>query len=128
MDGPVTTEEILALPLFDQAQEEDFAIPRWMGRDELDNDVYIIGFGMFSKVCDRTMEDLFRIGGCAENNLLINALPAIGISARIGGGLSRGWGWVKIGRPLVAWGIRRSLQSLRDLVSNVKEVLRNKNG
>jgi hypothetical protein len=126
MQGPVKPKEIAALPLFDKAQKDDFAIPYFMGRDEFGHDVYIIGFGMFATICDRTLEEIFRINGRAEEVLLVNALPSIGISARLGGGLSRGWGWVRIGRPLVAWGVCRSLRGMRKMVSDVKEVLREK--
>lgn len=126
--GPVNLKTIINLPEFDKASSKDFAIPHWMGRDEWGNEIYIMGFGMFNPICVRTMEDLFRLFGRSEEFLLVNALTAIGLSARIGGGLSRGCGWVRIGRPLAAWGITRSLEKVRRLVNGVKEVLREKYG
>lgn len=128
LKGPVHLQTILNLPKFDRSKKDDYGIPSWMGKDEMGNDIYIMGFGTFSQICARTMEDLFRIFGRSDEVLLVNALKPIGISARIGGGLSRGLGLVGIGRPLVAWGMRRSMDGMRRLIIEVKEVLEKRHG
>ena len=127
MEGKVKTEEILDLPLFDQAEKNDFGIPYFMGDDEFGNSIYIVGFASNTKICERTLNSALRVLGKAEEAVLVDALPYIGISAKIGGAISRGLGWVWFGRPLVGWGIKRSVPRLRRLVRSVKEVVQTSN-
>lgn len=125
MDQPVKLRDILELPLFDRANSSDFGIPHLMGEDASGHAVYIIGFGSGTKECSQAMDSILRIMGWAEEVLLVDVLGCIGVSARLGGTLSRGFGWVRLGRPLVAWGMLRSLPKVRRLVQSVKEGLKN---
>lgn len=113
----------MELPLFDKAKSSDFGIPYYMGTDEFGNAIYIIGFGSGTKECSQAMESVLRLMGWAGEVLLVDALGCIGVTARVGGMLSRGIGWVSLGRPLAAWGILLSLPGLRRLVQSVKKGL-----
>ncbi|HHZ20808.1 MAG TPA: DUF3189 family protein [Firmicutes bacterium] len=128
MDRPVQVREILALPLFDRAQASDFGIPCYMGTDTLGHAVYIIGFGSGARECSQAMESVLGIMGWAGEVFLVDVLDCIGVTARLGGMLSRRLGWVSLGRPLAAWGMLRSLEGLRRLVQSVKEVLASRHG
>ncbi|MGZ4106088.1 MAG: DUF3189 family protein, partial [Tumebacillaceae bacterium] len=59
--------------------------------------------------------------GLDTSQLYLNeALPHINRYARIGGALSRRYGWVRIGRPLSAYGIRKNYENLVRFVQQVK--------
>lgn len=128
MEGPVYPKDIIALPLFDRATRDDFGTPYYMGEDTNGNAIYILGLGGMTQVCGRTIESVLRVFGCSQQVLLVDALSSIGISTRIGGTLSRELHWVTMGRPLVAWGICRSLPRIRKLVRSVQEAVQQNNG
>jgi hypothetical protein len=125
MEGKVRAELIMALPEFDLAQAEDWGEPYFMGRDEAANEVYILGLNSLAPVCVKAILSLAGQLGQADQILLINTLPEIGLVTRVGGFISKKLGWPRIGKPLAAQGIIHALPRLRKLVRTVKkEIIR----
>ena len=122
MEGEIHPKDIIQLPLFDQAGEDDLGVPYHMGEDAAGNSIYIMGMGALTRYCVQTMESALQFFGASDQIFLVDALTSIGIASRIGGTLSRQFHWISVGRPLVAWGICRSLPRIRRLVQSVLEV------
>ena len=64
--------------------------------------------------------------GLADRILLVNTLTAIGLTTRVGGFISKKLRCPRLGKPLAALGIIRSLPRLRQLVAVVKKELAQK--
>lgn len=117
-----SAKEIMALPYFDQAEETDFGRPLLFGQDENGHEIYAVGLGLASRPCLAAITSVARQAG-AEPPLVVNTLNGLGLLARIGGGISRELGWVALGRPLVADGVRRLVPRLARTVESVKRFL-----
>ncbi|HEY8392157.1 MAG TPA: DUF3189 family protein [Capillibacterium sp.] len=125
MAGRVKKEEIMAIPEFDLAQADDWGEPYLMGRDELANEVYILGLNSQAPVCVRAILSLAGQLGQVSQIMLVNTLPAIGLATRLGGFISKKLNKPRVGKPLAALGILQALPRLRRLVRTVKtEIIR----
>jgi len=125
MEGQVNKEEIMTIPEFDRAQADDWGEPYFMGRDEVANEVYILGMNSQAPVCVKAILSLAGQLGQANQIILVNTLPAIGLTTRLGGFISKKLNWPRVGKPLAALGILQSLPRLRRLVRTVKrEIIR----
>src|SRR5690625_2236785 len=101
-------DAFLQLKLFDQTTAEDHGNISHIGVDNLGNEVYALGRGPSGSAMERALMSGVRIaGGSAHNVKVVDTLPTVNLLMRIGGFLSRGFGWVAIGRPIVLYGIRR---------------------
>lgn len=118
-----SVRQIMALPFFDEAEEADFGRPLLFGRDADGHEVYALGLGSGARAGLGAIMSLFALSG-ASQPLVVDTLKGLGIVARIGGGLSRQFGLVSIGRPLAAYGVRRIYPRLAGTVASVKEFLR----
>ena len=114
---------IMVLPFFDRAKREDFGRPLFLGRDEDGHEVYALGLAHAAPAGLGAIGSLFQLAEC-ENPLVVDTLSGLGLLARIGGGLSRQVGLVALGRPLVAYGVRRVYPRLATTVAAVKRFLR----
>ncbi|MGE5550952.1 MAG: DUF3189 family protein [Bacteroidota bacterium] len=121
--GTPTVRQITALPQFDAAKRHDFGRPLLMGRDGAGHEVYALGLALAVQAGLGAIYSIFRLNGEAEEPLVVNALKGLGVLARIGGGLSREFGLVSIGRPLVAYGIKQIFPRLVATVDAVKRFL-----
>lgn len=124
--GPVSKEQIMAVPEFDRAEAADFGAPYFVGQDEAGNEVYILGLNGQTPLCVRAMLSLAGQLGLADRILLVNTLTAIGLTTRVGGFISKKLRCPRLGKPLAALGIIRSLPRLRQLVAVVKKELAQK--
>lgn len=121
MHARPTHREIIAAPRFDQAANADIGGLVFMGRDERGNGVYTLGLGSAHRHLRGIINTAIQLAGVEkEQYRFVNCLPCINTATRIGGFLSRSAGLVKIGRPLVAWGVRRSFNNYQKLVRKVK--------
>lgn len=115
--------QIMALPLFDRAEEKDFGRPFFVGRDEDGHEVFILGLGGSVREGLGVIHGLFRLAG-REGPLVVDTLAGLGLMGRIGGGLSRRLGLVAVGRPLAAYGVRGIYPRLVETVAAVRRFLR----
>jgi hypothetical protein len=79
-----------------------------------------------SKIVERAIYSILDQEGIDRTELvLVDTLPYVNNTTRIGGFLSRGLGLVSIGRPLTIHGLQKSYWRFVDLVNNVKDRLSN---
>ncbi|HHT06072.1 MAG TPA: DUF3189 family protein [Hydrogenispora sp.] len=121
LDGPVSKEQIMAIPEFDRAEAADFGEPYLVGQDEAGNEVYILGLNSQAPLCVRAILSLAGQLGLADQIILVNTLTEIGMTTRIGGFISKKLRYPQLGKPLAARGIIQSLPRLRQLVRVVKK-------
>lgn len=115
------------LPYFDQAEETDLGRPLLFGRDENGHEIFAVGLGLASRPCLAAIASIARQAG-ADPPLVVATLTGLGLLARVGGCMSRQFGWVALGRPLAAAGVRRILPRLVRTVDSVKRFLGEVNG
>ncbi|MGZ4121794.1 MAG: DUF3189 family protein [Tumebacillaceae bacterium] len=120
-DRVPTQGEIIGLADYDQVESWQIGTLFFKGHDEWDNPVYTLGLGPDRPVARRALVTFLEHLGLDTSQLYLNeALPHINRYARIGGALSRRYGWVRIGRPLSAYGIRKNYENLVRFVQQVK--------
>lgn len=123
-DRPPTKQEILSLPYFDKTDSKDIGKCFYVGRDEGGNEVFILGMGSTREVVKRAIVSVLALYGIPRDDLLfVDALPEIGVLAKMGGLLSRRLGLVGLGRPLSVLGVQRHYPNLLRLVCQVRRKL-----
>lgn len=121
-----TAGELLSLELFDKQGSRDIGKIIKVGTDGWGNDVFVVGrlsrpqilFNMF-----RGLGEHFEIA--PEDYMLVDVGMLVNNTMRVGGLLSRGFGLINIGRPLVIRGTISDYQKICDLVSKIKNGLQN---
>ena len=96
----------------------------YKGKDEWGNRVYTVGLGSKPSVACRTLQSMIHLLGKTEDFRFYNALDCLKLSGKVGEPSPRRYGLRSIGRPLAAWGVRRSYSLLVALVDSVKEEVR----
>lgn len=113
--------EIVSLPHYDKTKHNQIGIPFYMGRDEFNNDVYILGAKNGRKIVIKAAYSFLSQYGISKKEIIfIDALPTIGLTTKIGGIASRRLGAVLIGRPLTVYGIIKKYNNFVKLVTDVK--------
>jgi hypothetical protein len=121
-----TAEEIIAVPQYDRTDTEEIGTIFYFDKDEFGFEVYIMGMKGSSKIVERAIYSILDQEGIDRTELvLVDTLPYVNNTTRIGGFLSRGLGLVSIGRPLTIHGLQKSYWRFVDLVNNVKDRLSN---
>lgn len=116
-----TLAEIMAVPFFDQTSPDMIGTPYFMGIDEFGNEIYFIGMKQGSAIVKNAIYSFCHLCQLSLDQLrFIDALRIINLSTKIGGGLSRRLGCVRVGRSLCAWGIQRCYWGFVDLIRDVK--------
>lgn len=120
-DRVPTQAEVVGLADYDQVETWQIGTLFFKGHDEWDNPVYTLGLGPDRAVARCALMTFLAQLGLDTSQLFLNeALPHINRYARIGGALSRRYGFVGVGRPLSAYGIRKNYGELVRFVSEVK--------
>jgi hypothetical protein len=117
-----TSSEVLGLSDFDRARSEEIGTLFYKGVDEYGTKVYTIGLGRHWECGVRAIRSMLKEHHVSDFHL-VRALESITMLTKVGGALSRRYGMQAIGRPLAAWGIRRSYPRLLALVNGVKREL-----
>ncbi|KEO83680.1 hypothetical protein EL26_08480 [Tumebacillus flagellatus] len=121
IDRVPTKQEILGLADYDQVESWQIGTLFFKGHDEFGNPVYTLGLGGEQATAKLALVSFLEQAGLDTRDLFFNqALPHINRYAKIGGALSRRYGFVKFGRPLSAYGIRRNYGDLVSFVQKVK--------
>ncbi|MDA8442312.1 MAG: DUF3189 family protein [Peptococcaceae bacterium] len=114
-------EELWRLPLYDKQVKKDHGTLNFMGTDELENAVYVVGRRSMGKPAQRALNTLAQIYAIPQNDfMLVDPMPFVNWAMKIGGITSRRLGLVAIGRPVVTWGNRKAYPHLAGLVKRVK--------
>jgi hypothetical protein len=117
--GLPENRNLFGLPLFNTQDGDSRGKLHLYGIDENGNRVYVIGRSRdadaLTLVLSRATKD-----DAAGDVLLINALPCVTLLLRIGGFICCRLKLHRLGRPLVAAGLRQAYRCLKELVYRVK--------
>lgn len=121
-----SSKEILTLPYYDKASNKQIGIPYYIGVDEFNSDIYILGLANKKDVVIRFILSLLKICEIPSKQLLmVDSLAEINLLTRFGGFLSRRMGLVKLGRPMTVKGIQTGYFRFVRLVNEVKKKVKN---
>lgn len=123
IDRVPTGEEILNIPYYDQSPKESRGIPIYMGTDTELRKIYALGMGPYrSEYTKIAYNFAFQlVGENKEDIRIINVVPLLSFSVKLGGFISRRVGLIKLGRPLTISGIRKRYDLFIRLVKDVKK-------
>lgn len=120
-EGIPSSEELMALPYYDQPRKDDHGFLRYMGSDQMGNRVYIIGRRRLKKYFPQIIKSFADLLNVPQKELLIiDTVPYVNLLMMLGGYTSRRLGWVKMGRPLVLKGTMMAFPNFVRLVRNTK--------
>lgn len=129
-----TKDEILNISHFDNVSSSQHGciIPR--GIDEYGNNIYTLSRQFSGRLIIKALKDLSMIlsGNGDSTTLLengnsvtfINVSPAVNVTMKIGGFLSRKLNMVSLGRPIVLWGSRKAYMDIARIAIHTKEGVR----
>lgn len=118
-------EELWDLPYYDTQVKKDHGVLHYMGIDDLNHQVYVVGRRNMGKPVKRLFAGLAKVYGIPkEDFLLVDPMPYVNLAMVIGGFTSRRLGLIPLGRPIVSWGTRLAFPHLTQLVQRVKAELK----
>lgn len=125
LDTIPSVEKVAAIPYYDMTESKDIGRPIFMGLDEDQNEIYVMGMGSYRKESAELVYQFANevYGGCNGRVLIVNSIALINLPIRIGGFLSRKLKLVSIGKPITIYGIQAKYESFVKLVNNVKETI-----
>jgi len=116
-------KEFLVLPHYDKTESFEIGIPFFMGKDEYDSEVFILGMASDRRLVRKAiLSFLTYLGVNTYDLMLVDTLKSVNLLTKIGGFTSRRLGFVSIGRPLTIWGIQQKYQEFVELVNAVKKM------
>lgn len=121
-----STEEMLALPYFDKTDKRDFGRIRFMGVDEEQNEVYVLGKKSLGDRYDRVLKGIAAILGKEDEVMVVDCMSRVNVAMKLGGFTSRRMGWARLGRPVLGQGSRRAFLNLVNLVEITRLQIMNK--
>jgi len=117
-------ETFWRIPLYDRQEADEHGHIFFMGVDEAGNGVYLAARRSRPEVLEnifRGLAEIFNIP--PEDYLLVNVMHKVNLTMKLGGYLSRRWGFIKLGRPIVTAGTRAAYFNVVELVTKVKSRL-----
>lgn len=115
-----TTAEFQRLNLFDVTVGKDHGLIRFMGRDEYGNEIYTMGRRNAGKQISGVLCGLAEIIGAPGDLVMVDVLAYVNWLMMVGGYTSRKLGLVKLGRPVVIWGVQRFFWDIVNVVMKIK--------
>jgi len=115
-------EELLACPYFDEVNSKDSGKINFVGKDDNNNEVYVMGCKSAGNIIETFAENYNRIMGYNSDDIVMaDAKPCLNILMKLGGFLSRRLNLLGMGRYLLFLGSRKAFIKIQTLVSLVKE-------
>lgn len=108
--------QLLSLPYFDKTTNADFGSIRFMGCDKAGNEIYVLGKKSLANRYTRILEGVAAMLGYSDELIAVDTNCRVNWIMKIGGFLSRRWGWVRIGRVFLQIGSRQVYPALVKLV------------
>lgn len=115
-DRPPTLQELMAIPYFDKTDNGDFGSIRFMGVDEYQNSVYVLGKKSLGDRYSNILHGAAEVLGARDQVLAVNTMNSVNWAMKIGGFMSRRVGIISVGRPIVGAGTREAFLALVNLV------------
>lgn len=117
-------QEFERLPYYDKTNSLEIGTPFFMGRDEREMEVYIIGMMNQRELIKRAIISFLEQSKVNTKDIIfVDTLPLVNLKTKIGGILSRRIGLVTLGRPLTIRGIQERYFEFVKLVENVKQAV-----
>lgn len=110
------------LPHYDKTEQFEIGTPFFMGIDEFNSEIYILGMASERLLIKRAIVSfLEHLNVSCQEYMMIDTLKIINTVTKLGGFISRRLGFVSIGRPLTILGILQKYDDFIKLVDDVKE-------
>ncbi len=113
-------DDLLNLPIFDKTCDDDFGLVRFVGKDELGHEIYILGKKNLGDRYTKILEGTAAILGVKRDLIAVNVISRVNWLMRIGGFSSRKLGLVKLGRFLLFHGTRQAFFEIANIVEVTK--------
>lgn len=111
-----TEEMLMAIPYYDKTSNADFGSIRFMGKDEFNNEVYVLGKKSMGERCSHLLLGIAEVLGCKDELLVVNCFNRVNLAMKLGGFSSRKMGLVSLGRPILVRGSQKAFRELVNLV------------
>lgn len=123
-----SNEELSKLPYYDGQTKKDHGVLRFIGIDQYDNEVYIVGRRSQGRLLENMFNGLLEVFDIPQNEIyMVNVMPYVNWHMVVGGFTSRALGWIKIGRPIVMKGTKEAFLYIVSLVQKVKMLIASNN-
>lgn len=121
IDRVAKKEELLSTPYFDAQISLDHGRIRFMGYDDVGNEVYIASKHNLGSYYKKIMTVILNLTEYENNDIIfVDTMPYVNIWMMIGGYLSRRLG-VLIGRAIIIYGTQLSYHRFIKLVCRIKQ-------
>jgi len=118
-------KEFWRIPLFDRQDTDQHGYLFFIGEDEYGVEVYVVARRGQPQVLENILKGLASMFDVpAGDYLLVNVMEKANLTMKIGGFLSRAWGFTGMGRPIVTRGTQKAYFKVVDLVVQVKRRLK----
>jgi len=109
------------IPLYDRQDVDEHGHIFFMGVDEYGNEVYLTARRSWPVVLEKVFEGLAGIFNIPkEDYLFVNVMEKVNLTMKFGGFISRRWGFIKLGRPIVTLGTQAAYFRVVELVREIK--------
>ncbi|HRX21014.1 MAG TPA: DUF3189 family protein [Syntrophomonadaceae bacterium] len=119
-DKTPSSDEIMALPYFDKTTDHDFGSLRFMGFDDQNNAVYVLGKKSQSDRFSNVLMGIAELLSKKDEVVAVNTMGRVNWSMKLGGFTSRRIGAARFGRPVVLKGTQKAFWELVNLVEMTK--------
>lgn len=109
-------DDMMVIPFFDKTENSDFGTIRYMGTDDRNNEVYVLGKKNMGDRCTSMLISVARLMGVEHEVIAVNCMSRVNLLMMIGGFVSRRLGWTLLGRPVLFRGTREAFKSIVNLV------------
>jgi hypothetical protein len=125
VDRVPSREMFWKLPLFDRQEADQHGHIYYMGTDEYGHEVYLSAHRSRPQLLEKIFRNLADIYAIPRDEyLLIDVMGNVNLAMKFGGFLSRRWGFISLGRPIVTMGTQVAYFRVVNLVQRVKGMVK----
>lgn len=122
-------EAFLRIPLYDRQEADEHGRMFFIGEDEYGNEVHIVARRNRPEVLENLFASLAAMFDIPRDDyMLVNVMARVNLTMKLGGFLSRRWGFIRLGRPIVMRGTQAAFFKVSALVKDVKRELEDIHG
>ncbi|MEA1961941.1 MAG: DUF3189 family protein [Bacillota bacterium] len=115
-----TGEELMKIPFYDKTTDADFGTIRFMGKDEWENEIYVLGKKSMGDRYSNILMGVAEVLEVEDQLIVVNCMRWVNWGMKLGGFTSRRLGFPFIGRPVVTRGTQRAFMQLIKVVEQTK--------
>ncbi|TEB11798.1 DUF3189 family protein [Pelotomaculum propionicicum] len=115
-------QEFWQLPLFDRQDADEHGHIYFMGIDEFGHEIYLTARRSRPLVLEKVFAGLAGIFDIPQDDyLFVNVMEKVNLTMKFGGFISRRWGFIRFGRPIVTMGTQAAYFRVVELVRKIKD-------